>query len=260
MSIEWPFAEPALRLGGADKQRIQPDDASRQAETASAILRSLVDRPGVLLSDEVGMGKTYVALAVAASVIIATKGRQGPVVVMVPGRLRRKWQREWKQFKRHCSLDGSLDWIRDTYAHSPTDFFKLLDDHEHQRNQLVFTTTGCFSKGFNDAWIKLAMIRLARQKTKMSAQQKQSIFRWAPHLIRQTTKHNLTERVVKKLMNTDVKELEAHPDSRMPARRRCRMTRFRSCSTRSRIRSTGALSVKVLRESLPKRTSANINA
>lgn len=258
MSIDWPFAESAIRLGGADKQRIQPEDAERQTKTASDILQSLLDRPGVLLSDEVGMGKTYVALAVAASVMIATKGRQGPVVVMVPGRLRRKWQREWEQFKRHCSLEGALDWVRDTYAHSPTDFFKLLDDDEQEQNQLVFTTTGCFSRGFNDVWIKLAMIRLARQKTKLSAQQKQRIYRWAPHLIRQTSKRYLTEDVVKKLMKADVSDwkqilirewlIDEDADDPIPAL----LTKVKD-----KIDWSGLVSV--LRESLPKRTSENIS-
>jgi hypothetical protein len=258
MSIDWPFAESALRLGGADKPRIQPDDAARQTETASDILRGLVERPGILLSDEVGMGKTYVALAVAASVIIATRGRQGPVVIMVPGRLRRKWQREWQQFKHHCSLKASLDWIHDTYAHSPTDFFKLLDDNEQGRSQLVFTTTGCFSRGFNDAWIKLAMIRLARRKTKMSAHQTQGIYRWAPHLIRQTTNRLLTEDVVKRLMKSDVTEwkqilirerlLDENADDPIPEM---------LSDVKDNIDWSGLAAV--LRESLPKRTSDNIN-
>jgi hypothetical protein len=204
MPIDWSFADAVLRLGGADKQRIQPEDAARQTKTATDILHGFVDRPGILLSDEVGMGKTYVALAVAASVIIATKGRQGPVVIMVPSRLRRKWQREWEQFKNHCSVGASLEWIRDTYAHSPTDFFKLLDGNQSERCQLVFTTTGCFSRGFNDAWIKLAMIRLCREKTKLSAQQKQRLFRWAPQLVRLTSKRNLTENVVRTLMKANV--------------------------------------------------------
>jgi hypothetical protein len=65
MTIDWPFAESALRLGGADKPRIEPNDAARQIQTATDILQSFVDRPGVLLSDEVGMGKTYVATASA---------------------------------------------------------------------------------------------------------------------------------------------------------------------------------------------------
>ena len=258
MPIDWPLAESAIRLGGADKERIQPDDAARQTKTAADILRGLSDRPGVLLSDEVGMGKTYVALAVAASVITATKGQQGPVVVMVPGRLRRKWQREWEQFKRHCSLGGALDWIRDTYAHSPTDFFKLLDDKGFERKQLIFTTTGCFSRGFNDAWIKLAMIRLARQKTKMSTQQKHSIYRWAPHLIRQTSKRQLTEDLVRKLMNVDLSRwkellvreclLNEDADDPIPAM---------LPEIKDNLDWSGL--VDVLRESLPKRTSTNIN-
>ncbi len=72
MSIDWPFAESMIRLGGSDKQCIQPEDAARQTKTAKDILKGLSERPGVLLSDEVGMGKTYVALAVATSVIVAT--------------------------------------------------------------------------------------------------------------------------------------------------------------------------------------------
>jgi len=259
MSIDWPFAESVIRLGGNDEHRIQPEDAARQTKTAADILRGLSDRSGALLSDEVGMGKTYVALAVATSVIIATKGRQGPVVIMVPGRLRRKWQREWKQFKRHCSLNGAMDWIRDTYAHSPTDFFKLLDDDEQERHQLIFTTTGCFSRGFNDAWIKLAMIRLARQKTKLSARQKQRIWRWAPNLINQTSKRRfLTEEVVRKLMSADLSDwkqilirewlIGEDADDPIPQL----LPRLKD-----KIDWSGL--VRVLRELLPTRTSTNIS-
>ena len=202
MTIDWSFAEDAIRLGGVDKQRINPDVSDRQAETTKQILAGFVDRPGVILSDEVGMGKTYVALAVAASVISATKGRQGPVLVMVPSRLRRKWQREWEQFKRHCSITGSLDWIQDTYAHSPTDFFKLLSPNQKAKYHLVFTTTGCFSQTFNDPWIKLAMIRLARTRTRLTSKQKERIYRWAPNLIRRSSSRNLTKDVVRRLMKS----------------------------------------------------------
>lgn len=257
MSIDWPFADSVLRLGGADKQRIQPEDAERQTKTATDILRGFIDRPGVLLSDEVGMGKTYVALAVAASVITATKGEKGPVVIMVPSRLRRKWQREWQQFKHHCSLDGALDWIRDTYAHSPTDFFKLLDDNE-LHSQLIFTTTGCFSRGINDSWIKLAMIRLARQKTRLSVQQKQGIYRWAPHLVRLTSRRNLTQEVVSSLMNVNVEKwrvilvreglLAEDADDPVPEM---------LLELKEEIDWSGL--IRVIREGLPKRTSENID-
>jgi len=257
VSIDWPFAESMIRLGGSDKQCIQPEDAARQTKTAKDILKSLSERPGLVLSDEVGMGKTYVALAVVTSVIIATKGRQGPVVIMVPGRLRRKWQREWEQFKRHCSLNGAMDSIRDTYAHSPTDFFKLLDDDDQERYQLVFTTTGCFSRGFNDSWIKLAMIRLARQRTKLSARQKKRICRWAPNLIRQTSKRRLTEEIVRKLMNADLSDwkrilfreglINDADDDPIPQL----LPRLKD-----KIDWTGL--VRVLRDSLPSRTSTKI--
>jgi hypothetical protein len=261
MSIDWPFADSVLSLGGADKQqdqqRIHPTDAARQTETTEAILQGFVDRPGILLSDEVGLGKTYVALATAASTIIATKGQQGPVVIMVPGRLRRKWQREWQQFKLHCAKKSSLDWIRDTYAHSPTDFFKLLDDPAQHRSQLIFITTGCFSRGVNDTWIKLAMIRLARQKTRLSDQQKRAIYRWAPDLVRQTTNRYLTEAVIGKLMNSDVlhwkqllvreRLLDEDSDDPVPEL---------LSQVKDKIDWSGL--VLVLRESLPKRTSENI--
>ena len=63
--------------------RISEEDARRQENTARQILKRLSGQPGVILADEVGMGKTFVALAVAVSVALATKKRQ-PVVVMVP--------------------------------------------------------------------------------------------------------------------------------------------------------------------------------
>jgi ADP-ribosylglycohydrolase len=257
MSVDWPFADGKLSLGGTSKVRIQPEDADRQTVTAKEILRDFSDQPGLLLSDEVGMGKTYVALAVAASVIVATKGNQGPVVIMVPSRLRRKWQREWEQFKRHCVLGSSLDWIKDTYAYSPTEFFKLLDDDDQHRKQLVFITTGCFSGGLGDPWIKLAMIRLARSRTKMTAQQKNRIYRWAADLVRLVSQKYLTEDVVRKLMRTDldrwkdvlVREwvLDENADDPIPAL-------LMKCEDRI----DWSPLVEVIRQSLPKRDSATI--
>ena len=48
--------------------RISLEEAKRQMNTALEILNRLSLQPGVILADEVGMGKTFVALAVAASV------------------------------------------------------------------------------------------------------------------------------------------------------------------------------------------------
>lgn len=203
MPVDWKFAS-GIELGGLGSRRIEKADGDRQRATSEAILNDLHDRPGVVLADEVGMGKTYVALAVAASVMSSTRGRIGPVVIMVPSRLRRKWQREWEQFKHHCTPPGSFDWVRTEYAHTPTDFFRLRDDQGDRRCHLVFMTTGCFSLGLRDPWIKLAFIRLARLHTKLSPQLKRRIGWWAATLVQQVTSRHLTNEVVEQLMKKPV--------------------------------------------------------
>jgi superfamily II DNA or RNA helicase len=204
MPVDWKLFD-GIQLGGLGKRRIDPADGDRQKVTAEEILNDLRSQPGVVLADEVGMGKTYVALAVAASVIASNRGRRsGPVVVMVPSRLRRKWQREWEQFKHYCTPASSLDWVRTEYAHTPTEFFGLLDDKGSRRCHLVFMTTGCFSLGLHAPFVKLAFIRLARRHTKLSPQVKRRIGRWASTLVRQVTSRNLTNDVVEELMRKPV--------------------------------------------------------
>ncbi len=204
MPVDWIFREDIIQLGGVTKKQISQDDALRQTETAKSILDDLRTRPGVLLANEVGMGKTYVAMAVAASAIVTSRRMHCPVVVMVPSGLRQKWQRDWAQFKAHCVLPGALDWVRDEYAHTPTEFFKLLDDDVRKRARLVFLTTGCFSHGLYDPWVKLAMNRLARGHTKLSDTQKRRLYRWAADLVRQFSNRRLTDDVVRRLMQADV--------------------------------------------------------
>lgn len=206
MPVNWGFASDIINLGGADKSHIRPVDAERQTETAKNIIADLQTRPGVLLADEVGMGKTFVAMSVVASVIVATKRTHNPVVIMVPPGLRQKWQRDWEQFKTRCVYNHALDWVRDEYAHTPTEFFKLLDDPVDQRAHLVFITTGCFSRGLNDPWVKLATIRLARSRMKLTDTQKRRLYRWAPDLVRQFSNSKLTEDVVRRLMQVDVSD------------------------------------------------------
>jgi len=228
MPVEWSFAGDIVELGGVTKKQISPQDAQRQAETAKSILADLCVRPGVLLADEVGMGKTYVAMAVVASVIVATRREHCPVVVMVPPGLRQKWQRDWGQFKAHCTRPSALSWVRDEYAHTPTELFKLLDDRASGRAQLIFITTGCFSRGLYDPCVKLALIRLALSHTKLSNAQKRRVYRWATDLVRQFSNYRLTEDVVGRLMRADVLDwkrilvsegiLSEHDDDPVPDR------------------------------------------
>src|SRR5437763_6917674 len=77
--------------------QITEADARRQRLTAAEILRRFDNQPGQILADEVGTGKTFVALAIAASVIESTDARN-PVVVMVPPSVGTKWPLEWKKF------------------------------------------------------------------------------------------------------------------------------------------------------------------
>jgi len=204
--VDWVFADHLIDLYGSNGSgsRISIEDAQRQTQTAKVVLERLRSQPGVLIADEVGMGKTYVAMAVIASVIVKTRGQHSPVVVMVPPGLRQKWQRDWSQFKTHCVRNHSLDWVIDEYAHTPTEFFKLLDNPANRRPHLIFMTTGCFYRGIYDPWVKLAMIRLARAKTRLDHKGKSRLYRWAGDIVRQFSNRHLTEKVLERLMSTDI--------------------------------------------------------
>ena|SRR5689334_25310091 len=78
--------------------RIDSVDAQRQMATAREILRRLQTQPGLVLADEVGMGKTFVALSVAA-MVSRTDRKSRPVIVMVPPALKEKWPRDFEVFK-----------------------------------------------------------------------------------------------------------------------------------------------------------------
>ena len=201
MPVDWKFAGDVIRLGGIDGQKIAADDGERQQETARSILSDLEQQPGVILADEVGMGKTYVALAVIASAVKATRGSGRPVVVMVPAGLARKWPREWDQFKALCCAEAdALSWVRDMYVHNPTDFFRAIDNPRGRRPHIIWMTTGCFGRGLSDPWMKLALVRLARSNTRMDEETKKRIYKWATTLVRLKGERGLTPQFVERLM------------------------------------------------------------
>src|SRR5512138_3377790 len=90
---------PELVLGRRLNSRVSEADQQRQRAEVEDILRRLLSQPGVILADEVGMGKTFVALAIAYS--IAARSPRGPVIVMVPANLIYKWEQDLKTF---CEL------------------------------------------------------------------------------------------------------------------------------------------------------------
>lgn len=162
--------------------RISSDDTRRQARTAAEILRRLNRQPGLILADEVGMGKTYVALAVAVSVVEATEGER-PVVVMVPPSVGEKWPREWDVFRELC-LKGGPTWIRaaSNAIVRPAPFFKLLDDPARTRKHIIFLTHGALTNALVDPYTRLALIRRALKRKALSAQRR-AFPRWADSVL-----------------------------------------------------------------------------
>jgi ERCC4-related helicase len=154
MSAFQPFcANICLHVKG----RIAEEDALRQEGTAREILERLATQPGVVLADEVGMGKTFVALAVAVSVALANRGKR-PAVVMVPSSLKEKWPADFALFREKCLPDRFRERVQGEQAERAVEFLKLLDDPPERRKSVIFLTHGAMSRGLNDQWVMLALI------------------------------------------------------------------------------------------------------
>lgn len=118
---------------GRDTERVTPEDARRQEATANHILHAfsapLSERREVqVLADEVGLGKTFVALAVAYSLlrVVRTEPRRAEkagfgncyraAVVVVPSgnhALARKWHQEVEALRTRCSTDlRETEWFQ----------------------------------------------------------------------------------------------------------------------------------------------------
>jgi hypothetical protein len=165
--LRWSISE-AISLAN---DRITAENASRQTRTVAEILRRFETQPGVILADEVGMGKTYVALAVAVSAVEATGGER-PVVVMVPAGVQEKWPREWQVFEEKC-LKG-VSGIRATAesTRNGADFLKLLDDPSSRRRHIIFLTHGALTNSLSDPFIKLAIVRRVLRRKALTAQRR----------------------------------------------------------------------------------------
>ncbi|MCA9621402.1 MAG: helicase, partial [Myxococcales bacterium] len=84
---------------GARKERdaVPEDDILRQEDTVLRALAMLDERPGVVLADEVGMGKTYEALGLMAAV--RERDPNARITILTPGPdLNRKWESELHRF------------------------------------------------------------------------------------------------------------------------------------------------------------------
>ena len=161
---------PELVLGTKLKDRVPAADQKRQREEVKAILARLRRQPGVILADEVGMGKTFVALAIAYSV--ATRSPRGSVIVMVPANLIDKWEQDLATFcelyldNRHpvcCHGARRKDLItpesvRYGTARHSVELMRLLDDPPRRRCHLILLAQGAMSRSQTDKWVRLALI------------------------------------------------------------------------------------------------------
>ena len=163
--------------------RISADDGLRQAHAAEEILKRFQRQPGVILADEVGMGKTFVAMAVATSILLE-RGDTDPVVVMSPPSLREKWPKDWNVFTEMC-LTGSLKTrFRSARADSGIDFLRLLDDPATRRKHIIFLTHGAFNRSIGDGFARLAVVKRAFKGRSSLATQRANFARWASTLLR----------------------------------------------------------------------------
>lgn len=165
-----------LVLGTRLSKQVPEVDQRRQRTEVVEILKRFRQQPGVILADEVGMGKTFVALAVAYSVAVGSP--RGPVIIMAPANLLEKWEQDLKTF---CELYlahrqpvnreiASKDMLvaptalRYGVARDSVDLMKLLDDAPRERCHLIFLAQGAMSRRQTDRWVRLALIAEALRK------------------------------------------------------------------------------------------------
>lgn len=174
-----PFAHGHINLS---TDRVPKRDGERQTRSAADILNRLARQPGVVLADEVGMGKTFVAMAVAASTILACRER-GPVVVMVPPTLKEKWPKDWGVFCEKCLSLEVQGYMRHGEADSGLTFLKLLDDPPERRARIIFLTHGALHRALDDGFAKLAVIKRAFKWRSSLNAQRENFYRFAGRLL-----------------------------------------------------------------------------
>lgn len=188
----------SLRLH-VETKGISPEDAARQTRSAHAILSRLAVQPGVVLGDEVGMGKTFVALAVASAYILENPSR--PVVVMAPKGVVDKWVRDAETFKHSCLLaDNDRKRFRVDKAETALEFLKLLDDPVRHRATLIILAHGALNRGLADSWNKLAVLQAAIKGRRGADDVRRRLAKFGPAILQTRSKTN--ENLMRSLLET----------------------------------------------------------
>lgn len=178
------------------------EDWIRQRRTAADILGRLQTQEGVILADQVGMGKTYVALAVAVSQILSSPER-GQVVIFVPAAVADKWVREWRKFSE--SLLEPCSGIRcvDQPIRSGEEFLKKLDDLPEDRKHIIVVTHTALTATLKDTFIQLALLHYATRDVEVGAELRERIAKWSTRQTGLIRNAQFTPDRVAALLNTE---------------------------------------------------------
>ena len=165
------------RLLETTSQEFQAD-WSRQRRTAADILRRLDRQEGVILADQVGMGKTYVALAVAVSEILSShEPRQ--VLVLTPAPVAEKWVAEWAKLSETLLAPGEEVRCVDHAIRSGEALLAALDDPPERRAHLIVATHTALTVNVKDSFVHLAVLQAAVRGRSNAAEQRRRIARWS---------------------------------------------------------------------------------
>jgi len=162
------------RTPGAEFQ----SDWTRQRRTAADILRRFDDQEGVILADQVGMGKTFVALAVAVSQILATE-EPGQVLVLAPAAVAEKWVQEWtKMSESLLKADGPEIRCVPAALRSGEALLSALDDPPDRQSHLIIATHTALTSRLKDSFVQLAVLQVAVRGRAGAAELRSRIARW----------------------------------------------------------------------------------
>jgi superfamily II DNA or RNA helicase len=182
-----PVLEVAQINLGKDSERIGAQDAERQAATVNHILRAffgqISDRRELqVLADEVGMGKTYVALSVAYTVLSILRdkdrcqklddvsGCYKCVLIITPGgnhTLAEKWTLEVEALLTRCAVDGErTKWFQSILCESADQLLQAIyRAHDLRRRNvpvILVAESGVFTKRLSDQAVRFVTACLFR--------------------------------------------------------------------------------------------------
>lgn len=176
-------------------------DWLRQRLTATDILQRLKAQEGVILADQVGMGKTYVALAVAVSQILSNS-ELGQVVIFVPAAVADKWVREWRKFSESLLEHGHGIRCVDNPIRSGEEFLRKFDGKPEDRDHLIVVTHTALTASLKDTFIQLALLHYATRYVRNGVSLRQRIAKWSSGQSGLIRDRRFTPDRVARLLNT----------------------------------------------------------